>query len=154
MSGVYVTLTDFALWPLFLLGIVNIVAPTIMGIVTQSLAGSIHSVEDGKLWFYRHGLAYLIGAAALVAFFYGASLGGSRLCTPLRSSRRSQPQDCAPFAPETVRQVPPPVAEDLRRSWSTAWSADRTRSCRWPLATLSPPCEGRRRFERFDAEVM
>jgi len=74
MSGTFGTLADIALWLLFILGVVSIVGPVIIGIVTRNLVGTINSVDDGKVWFYRHGLGFLIGAAALVAFFYGASL--------------------------------------------------------------------------------
>ena len=74
MSGVFGTLADISLWVHFILGVVNVLGPAIMGIITRNLAGTVHSVEDGKVWFYRHGLGFLIGIAALAAFFYGASV--------------------------------------------------------------------------------
>lgn len=74
MSETFGTLADIALWVLFILGVVSILAPVIIGLATKNLAGTIQSVEDGKVWFYRHGLGFLIGAAAFVAFFYGLSV--------------------------------------------------------------------------------
>jgi hypothetical protein len=74
MSGTFGTLADIALWILFILGVVNILGPAIMGIATRNLAGTVNSVEDGKVWYYRHGLGFLIGIAALLVFFYGVQL--------------------------------------------------------------------------------
>jgi hypothetical protein len=75
MTGTFGTLRDISLWILFILGVVSILGPVIIGLATRNLAGTINSVEDGVVWFYRHGLGFLLGIAALVAFFYGASLG-------------------------------------------------------------------------------
>jgi hypothetical protein len=45
-----------------------------MGIVTKALIGTVNSVEDGKLWFYRHGLGFIIGAIFLAIAAYAASV--------------------------------------------------------------------------------
>lgn len=74
MTGAYATLVDISLWILFILGILLIIVPVLIGLATRSLGGSIQSIEDGKLWFYRNGLTLLIGIAALFAFFFGASI--------------------------------------------------------------------------------
>jgi hypothetical protein len=73
MEGVWETLTKIAVWVLFINGVINILGPAIMGLATKNLAGTIHSVEDGKIWFYRHGLGFLIGILSLVAAVYAMS---------------------------------------------------------------------------------
>jgi len=40
-----------------------VIAPTVIGIATGGLAGTINHVEAGQLWFYRHGLGWLLGMA-------------------------------------------------------------------------------------------
>jgi hypothetical protein len=61
------TLTAIVAWTCFIFGIVSLAAPLIIGITNGSLAGTISDVEAGKLWFYRHGLSWIIG----LAFFFG-----------------------------------------------------------------------------------
>ena len=62
----YKTLTSIVAWTCFIFGMISLVVPTILGITSGALAGTINDVEAGKLWFYRHGLSYLIG---LTLFF-------------------------------------------------------------------------------------
>lgn len=64
------TLAQIAVWVLFISGLIMIIGPLIMGLVTRNLAGTINSVEDGKLWFYRHGLGFIIGAILIVSAAY------------------------------------------------------------------------------------
>ena len=64
------TLAQISVWVLFISGLFMILGPLIMGLATKNLAGTIHSVEDGKLWFYRHGLGFLIGAIFIVSAAY------------------------------------------------------------------------------------
>ena len=55
------TLAQIAVWVLFISGLLLIIGPTIMGLTKKALVGAINSVEDGKLWFYRYGLGFIIG---------------------------------------------------------------------------------------------
>lgn len=65
---------QIAVWVLLIFGLLMLILPTIMGLATKNLAGTVHSVEDGKIWFYRHGLAYLIGTFAIIAAAYVMSV--------------------------------------------------------------------------------
>jgi hypothetical protein len=67
-------LAQIAVWVLLISGILSIIGPIIMGLATRNLVGTIHSVEDGKLWFYRHGLGFLIGIFAIIAAAYVMSV--------------------------------------------------------------------------------
>ena len=51
-----------------------IIGPLIMGFLTKALVGTVNSVEDGKLWFYRHVLGFLIGAFFIIAAAYVKSI--------------------------------------------------------------------------------
>ncbi len=64
------TLVDVIVWTNFVFAMIMFVVPTIIGILTKGLAGTIATVEDGKLWFYRHGLAYLLGAVCFVVALF------------------------------------------------------------------------------------
>ncbi len=61
---------QIGVWVLLITGIIMIVLPIIFGIATKNLALTVHSVEDGKLWFYRHGLGIIMGILALTAAAY------------------------------------------------------------------------------------
>jgi len=45
-------------------------APTVMGIATGGLAGTVNTVEAGQLWFYRHGLGWLLGMAFFAMYLF------------------------------------------------------------------------------------
>lgn len=66
----YKTLTSIITWTCFLFGMISMVVPTIIGIATGGLAGTINTVEAGQLWFYRHGLSWLIGIALFIAYLF------------------------------------------------------------------------------------
>ncbi len=61
------TLAQIAVWVLLIVGLIMIIVPIIFGLATKNLAFTVHSVEDGKLWFYRHGLGIIIGIIAISA---------------------------------------------------------------------------------------
>ncbi len=65
-----VSLTQIAVWVLLIVGLAMIILPIIAGLVTKNLAFKVNSVEDGKLWFYRHGLGIIIGVIASAAAAY------------------------------------------------------------------------------------
>ncbi len=60
-------IAEIAVWVLFITGLMMIILPIIAGLATKNLAFTVHSVEDGKLWFYRHGLGIIIGIIAISA---------------------------------------------------------------------------------------
>ncbi len=64
------TLAQIAVWVLFITGLIMILVPIIFGLATKNLALTVHSVEDGKLWFYRHGLGIIMGIMAITAAAY------------------------------------------------------------------------------------
>ncbi len=64
------TLAQIAVWVLLIVGLIMVIAPIIAGLATKNLALTVHSVEDGKLWFYRHGLGIIIGILAITAGAY------------------------------------------------------------------------------------
>ncbi len=61
---------QIAVWVLFIVGLLMIIVPIIAGLVTKNLAFTVKSVEDGKLWFYRHGLGITIGILAIASAAY------------------------------------------------------------------------------------
>ncbi len=65
---------QIAVWVLFIVGLVMIIVPTVFGLLTKNLAFTVHSVEDGKLWFYRHGLGIIMGIMAITAAAYVRSV--------------------------------------------------------------------------------
>ena len=64
------TLAQIGVWVLFIIGLIMVIVPIIFGLATKNLALTVHSVEDGKLWFYRHGLGIIIGILAITAAAY------------------------------------------------------------------------------------
>ena len=64
------TLAEIAVWVLFITGLIMVIAPILAGVATKNLALTVHSVEDGKLWFYRHGLGIIIGTIVIAAAAY------------------------------------------------------------------------------------
>ncbi len=63
-------LAQIAVWVLLIVGLIMIIASIISGLATKDLALRVRSVEDGKLWFYRHGLGIIIGIIAIAAAAY------------------------------------------------------------------------------------
>ena len=70
----YKTLTSIVAWTCFIFGMISLVVPTILGITSGALAGTINDVEAGKLWFYRHGLSYLIGFALFIGYLFAVKV--------------------------------------------------------------------------------
>lgn len=68
----YKKLTSIVAWTCFIFGMISLVAPTVIGIATGGLAGTINDVEAGKLWFYRHGLSWLIGLGLFLVYLFAA----------------------------------------------------------------------------------
>ncbi len=68
------TIAQIAVWVLFIVGLMMIILPIIAGLATKNLAFTVHSVEDGKLWFYRHGLGIILGTIAIAAAGYVMSV--------------------------------------------------------------------------------
>ncbi len=64
------TIAQIAVWVLFITGLIMIIVPIIVGLATKNLAFTVHTVEDGKLWFYRHGLGIIMGITAIAAAAY------------------------------------------------------------------------------------
>ncbi len=64
------TIAEVAVWVLFITGLMMVILPIIFGLATKNLAFTVHSVEDGKLWFYRHGLGIILGTIAIAAAGY------------------------------------------------------------------------------------
>jgi hypothetical protein len=63
-------LTSIIAWVCFLMGLISVVAPTVIGIISGGLAGTINTVEDGQVWFFRHGLGWLLGMAFFAAYLF------------------------------------------------------------------------------------
>ncbi|HEY66313.1 MAG TPA: hypothetical protein G4O02_17315 [Caldilineae bacterium] len=70
MSFTYKTLTAITAWFCFINAIMFVLVPLVIGISTGALAGTVNDVESGKLWFYRHGQSFLIGAVFFAIFLY------------------------------------------------------------------------------------
>ena len=66
----YKKLTSIVAWTCFIFGMISLIVPTVIGITTGGLAGTINDVEAGKLWFYRHGLSWLIGLGLFLAYLF------------------------------------------------------------------------------------
>jgi hypothetical protein len=67
MSSVFKTLTSITIWVLFVSGLIFLILPIVLGIATGALAGTINSVDDGLLWFWRHGFSFLLSVIFLTA---------------------------------------------------------------------------------------
>ena len=70
----YKTLTAIVIWLCFIFGAISLVAPLIIGIATGGLAGTINDIEAGKLWFYRHGLSWLIGVVFFLTYLFAVKV--------------------------------------------------------------------------------
>ncbi|MBI3165895.1 MAG: hypothetical protein HYZ24_14525 [Chloroflexi bacterium] len=67
-------LTSIVAWTCFIGGMVSVIAPTVIGIATGGIAGTINTVEDGQLWFYQHGLGWLLGMAFFATYFFAVKV--------------------------------------------------------------------------------
>jgi type III secretory pathway component EscS len=74
MSPTFKTLTSIAAWMLFIFGVISLIVPTVIGISTGALMGTITDIDAGKLWFYQHGLSYLIGLLMTLGFLYAVKV--------------------------------------------------------------------------------
>ena len=74
MSPLYKSLAAITTWLLFIFCVISLVIPTSIGIITGALAGTINDIDAGKLWFYRHGLSYLIGFLLLIGHLYAVQV--------------------------------------------------------------------------------
>ena len=72
--SIFKTLTSIVAWTCFIFGLISVIAPTVIGIATGGLAGTIITVEDGQLWFYRHGLGWLLGMAFFATYFFAVKV--------------------------------------------------------------------------------
>ena len=74
MSSTYKTLTAITAWMCFISGVIFLILPIAIGISTGALAGTINDVESGKLWFYRHGLSFLIAVVFFGGFLFSVKV--------------------------------------------------------------------------------
>ena len=90
MSSTYKTLTAITAWICFISGVLFVILPIVLGLASNGLAGTINDVEAGQLWFYRHGLSFLLGVV-FFAVFCSRSRCGSRWTEPVhdRHSERT-----------------------------------------------------------------
>lgn len=70
MPRVFKALTSITAWVLFITGLILLAGPIIVGLATGELVGTINSVDDGMLWFWRHGLGFLLSVIFLTASVY------------------------------------------------------------------------------------
>ena len=68
--AIFKTLTAIVAWVCFIFGLVLVLTPTVIGIATGGLAGTVNTVEAGQLWFYRHGLGWLLGLAFFAMYLF------------------------------------------------------------------------------------
>ena len=68
--SIFKTLTSIVAWTCFTFGLVAVIAPTVIGITTGGLSGTINTVDAGQLWFYRHGLGWLLGMAFFATYLF------------------------------------------------------------------------------------
>ncbi len=72
--SIFKTLTSIVAWTCFIGGLALVIVPTVIGIATGGLAGTINNVEAGQLWFYQHGLSWLLGMAFFATYFFAVKL--------------------------------------------------------------------------------
>ena len=68
------TLTSIVAWVCFIMGLMAVIAPTVLGIAGGVLGGTVNSVETGQIWFYRHGLGWLLGMAFFATYFFAVKV--------------------------------------------------------------------------------
>lgn len=69
-TSTFKIVTSIVAWTCFIFGMLSIVAPTVLGIAGGVLGGTINSVETGQIWFYRHGLGWLLGMAFFATYLF------------------------------------------------------------------------------------
>jgi hypothetical protein len=74
MSSTYKTLTAITAWICFICGVLFVIAPIAVGIATGALVGTINDVEAGQLWFYRHGLSFLLSVVFFAGFLFSVKV--------------------------------------------------------------------------------
>lgn len=72
--SIFKTLTTIVAWVCFIFGLISVIAPTMIGITTGGLSGTINNVEAGQLWFWRHGLGWLLGMAFFATYFFAVKV--------------------------------------------------------------------------------
>ena len=45
-------MTELAVLALFIIGLISIIGPIIVGLAKKALIVTVNTVEDGKLWFF------------------------------------------------------------------------------------------------------
>ena len=70
MPSVFKALTSIIAWVLFVSGLIFLLIPIIVGLATGALVGKINSVDDGVVWFLRHGVSFLLSVIFLTASVY------------------------------------------------------------------------------------
>jgi hypothetical protein len=50
------------------MGLIVVIVPTVLGFVTGAMSGTVNTIEDGQLWMYRHGIAWLLGMAFFATY--------------------------------------------------------------------------------------
>ena len=74
MSSTYKTLTAIVAWTCLVFGLISVIGPTVVGIVTGQLVGTINDLDSGLLWFYRHGVSWIIGVVLFAVFLYAVKV--------------------------------------------------------------------------------
>ena len=69
-TSTFKTLTSIVAWVCFISGLALTLVPTVIGIATGGLAGTITTVDAGQLWFYQHGLSWLLGMAFFATYLF------------------------------------------------------------------------------------
>ena len=70
MPSIFKALASITAWVLFIWGLILVLIPTIIGLATGNLAGTIQTADDGVVWFWRHGVSFLLGVIFLTASVY------------------------------------------------------------------------------------
>lgn len=72
--SIFKTLTSIVAWTCFISGLILVIVPVVIGIATGGLMGTIITVEAGKLWFYQHGLSWLLGMAFFATYLFAVKV--------------------------------------------------------------------------------
>ena len=73
-TSTFKTLTSIVAWTCFIGGLALVIVPIVIGIATGGLMGTINTVEAGKLWFYQHGLSWLLGMGFFLTYFFAVKV--------------------------------------------------------------------------------
>jgi hypothetical protein len=69
-TSTFKTLTSIVAWVCFIMGLMSVIAPTVIGFATGGMGGTINTVEDGQLRMYRHGFGWLLGMAFFATYLF------------------------------------------------------------------------------------